>query len=81
MIGYFKDGHLVVEDEKEACMKNCDSCGRASKYLLVNGEEQTPYCKECIKEETGDMVVSNDHIEFSLRENADGMILILVGAS
>jgi hypothetical protein len=61
--------------------KNCQECQQIAKFLLVNGELQAYYCKDCAIKECGEMVIYNTVIMFSQRDNADGITLLVVGAS
>ena len=55
----------------------CHECGYEPSIMLVNGEEETLYCKTCGAKAVGDMVLVNDETSFRQEKRDDGLILVI----
>ncbi len=56
-------------------MEKCDGCELANvEYTLVNGAEESVYCRECLEEAIADFVFAYKIIKFKW----DGKRLIIV---
>ena len=55
----------------------CHECGYTPSILLVNGEEETLYCKECGRRALGEMVLENDNPSFRQEKRDDGLTVVI----